>query len=154
MHQVQDVAQIHKAGGGDEDDLQDPEAEVGDGEGAVIAGILAARLLRVTGEARQLITPDPLCGCPQHQDAEDEEDGEPDLPHHCGVLLGILQQPAQQAPVPHGTCCGALQDSHPPDTAAPRPAKMPPHSLVGQECTHPTQGCPWSVPILRPRGPP
>lgn len=102
VHQVQDVAQVHQAGGGDEDDLQDPEAQVGDGEGAVIAGVLAAGLLRVAGEAGQLISPHPFRSCPQHQDAENEEDGEPNLPHHRGVLLGVLQQPPQQAPVPHG----------------------------------------------------
>uniref|UniRef100_A0A8C3JKX7 Uncharacterized protein n=1 Tax=Calidris pygmaea TaxID=425635 RepID=A0A8C3JKX7_9CHAR len=98
MHQVQDVAQVHEAGGGDEDDLQDPEAEVGDGEGAVVAGVLAAGLLRVAGETRQLIAPDPLGSRPQHQDAEDEED-EPDAPDGGGVAVHPAQHRVEASPV-------------------------------------------------------
>ncbi|TFK15265.1 uracil phosphoribosyltransferase-like protein [Platysternon megacephalum] len=100
-HQMQDVAQVDEAGGGDEDDLQHPEADVGDGEGFVITDVLAAWLLGVTGEARLFVPPDFLGSCPQDKDTENEQDSEPDLPHHRGVLLSTLQKPPQQVPVTH-----------------------------------------------------
>ncbi|KAJ0062324.1 hypothetical protein NL108_007539, partial [Boleophthalmus pectinirostris] len=73
------VAQVYERGRGHKDDLQHPEADVGDGEGLVITDVLTARLLRVTGKVRLLIAPHLLCCCPQHQDAEDEEDCQPNL---------------------------------------------------------------------------
>ncbi|KAJ0005955.1 hypothetical protein NQD34_015849, partial [Periophthalmus magnuspinnatus] len=80
-----------------------PEAQMGDREGLVVAHILTAGLLGVTGEVRLLISPHILCCRPQHQDAENEEHSEPHLPDDRGMLLGILQQPAQEAPVAHAS---------------------------------------------------
>lgn len=76
---VQHMAQVDEGGCGDKDDLQHPEADVGDGEGLIIADVLATGLLRVTSKVRLLITPNLFSCCAQHQDAEDEQDGQPNL---------------------------------------------------------------------------
>lgn len=76
---VQHMAQVDESGRGDEDDLQHPESDVGDGESLIVADVLATGLLRVTSKVRLLVTPDLFSCCAQHQDAEDEEDGQPNL---------------------------------------------------------------------------
>lgn len=88
--QVDDVAQVDQGGRADEEELQHPVADVGDGEGLVIADIGAARLGRVTLEIRLLITPSRLAGQAQDENAEDEKDCQPDLAHHSRVLLDLV----------------------------------------------------------------
>ena len=74
---------------------------MGDGEGFVIAYVLAAGLLSVAVEGRLLVAPGGLHGRPKDQDPEDEEDGEPHLPPSGGVGLDLVQQAAQSTPVTH-----------------------------------------------------
>lgn len=76
---VQHVAQVDEGRRGDKNDLQHPEANVGDGEGLIVADVFATGLLCVTGEIRLLITPNLFSCCAQHQDAEDKEDSQPNL---------------------------------------------------------------------------
>lgn len=88
---VHGVAQVHQRRCGHEDDLENPEANVRDGEGPVVADVLTTRLLCVTDEARLLVAPDALSTCTQDHDPEEEEDTHPDLPNDCGVGLDLIQ---------------------------------------------------------------
>lgn len=76
-----------QGGSGDQDELERPEADVGDGEEVVVADTVAARLLGVAGEARFLVAPHALCCNHQNQDTENEQDGEPDATDACGVSV-------------------------------------------------------------------
>lgn len=66
-----------QSGGGDQDELERPQADVRDGEELVVADAVAARLLGVAGEAGLLISPNALSCNHQDQDTENEDDGEP-----------------------------------------------------------------------------
>uniref|UniRef100_A0A8D2PI61 Uncharacterized protein n=1 Tax=Zosterops lateralis melanops TaxID=1220523 RepID=A0A8D2PI61_ZOSLA len=69
---------------GDHDDLEDPEADVREWREGVVADVVAARLLGVAGELALLIRVDGLAPHRRQDDAEDDEHGEPDLPHEGG----------------------------------------------------------------------
>uniref|UniRef100_A0A8C3UA16 Uncharacterized protein n=1 Tax=Catharus ustulatus TaxID=91951 RepID=A0A8C3UA16_CATUS len=76
----------------DKDELQGPEADVGDGEEVIVTHIGAARLPRVAVKVLLLVTPDPL-GCHHvDQHAEHKDHGEPDAAEGCGVLVDAAEQ--------------------------------------------------------------
>lgn len=71
-HDVQHMAKVDESGRRDKDDLQHPKTDMGDGEGLVIADVLATGLLGVTGEVRLFVTPNFFSGCAKNQDTENE----------------------------------------------------------------------------------
>uniref|UniRef100_A0A8C4I5H8 Uncharacterized protein n=1 Tax=Dicentrarchus labrax TaxID=13489 RepID=A0A8C4I5H8_DICLA len=76
-----------KGRSGDQDELECPEADVGDGEEVVIADTVATRLLGVASETGLLVTPNALCCNHQNQDTENEQDRKPDATDACGVSV-------------------------------------------------------------------
>uniref|UniRef100_A0AAY4CSX5 Uncharacterized protein n=1 Tax=Denticeps clupeoides TaxID=299321 RepID=A0AAY4CSX5_9TELE len=98
---MKDVAEVDQGRRGDGNDLQHPEADVRDGEGVVVADVLAAWLLGVADEVRLLVSPNPLSSSAQDQDAEHEEHRQPDLPDHGGVGLHLVQEAAEEVPLSH-----------------------------------------------------
>uniref|UniRef100_A0A3B3VYP0 Uncharacterized protein n=2 Tax=Poecilia TaxID=8080 RepID=A0A3B3VYP0_9TELE len=80
------MADVHQRRRGHKDDLEHPQADVGDGEGLVIAHVLASRLLRVANIVGLLVAPHELCRRAQYEDAEDEQHCEPHPADHRGVL--------------------------------------------------------------------
>uniref|UniRef100_A0A8C4M1D6 Uncharacterized protein n=1 Tax=Equus asinus asinus TaxID=83772 RepID=A0A8C4M1D6_EQUAS len=106
----------NQGGRADEEELQHPVADVGDGEGLVIADIGAAGLGRVTLEIRLLVVPHQLASRAQDEEAEDEKHCQPDLAHHSrvGVLVhtthaGTLPWVWEPAPLHvHVWACGHM----------------------------------------------
>uniref|UniRef100_A0A8C6ULQ4 Uncharacterized protein n=1 Tax=Neogobius melanostomus TaxID=47308 RepID=A0A8C6ULQ4_9GOBI len=90
---------------GHEDDLENPEADVRDGEGPVVADVLATGLFGVTDETRLFVAPHALRPSSQDHDAKQEQHAHPDLPDDRGVRLDLIQQSRQKAPVSHLCCC-------------------------------------------------
>lgn len=86
------VAQVQQCWSGDKDDLEDPETNVRDWEGPVVADVLATGLEGVADKTGLFVTPDTFSTCSQNHDPEEEQDTHPDLPDHSGVGLDLLQQ--------------------------------------------------------------
>uniref|UniRef100_A0A3B5QD25 Uncharacterized protein n=1 Tax=Xiphophorus maculatus TaxID=8083 RepID=A0A3B5QD25_XIPMA len=90
----------HQQGrGGNQNELEGPQADVGDGEEVVIADTVAARLLGVASEAGLLVPPHGLSRNHQDQDAEDEQDREPDAADPSGVSVNAANDSIKRCPV-------------------------------------------------------
>uniref|UniRef100_A0A3B5KRH9 Uncharacterized protein n=1 Tax=Takifugu rubripes TaxID=31033 RepID=A0A3B5KRH9_TAKRU len=87
----------HQQGrGGDQDELECPEADVGDREEVIVADAVAARLLGVAGEARLLVSPHALRSNHQDQDAENKEHRKPDAADARGVSVHTADDGAEE----------------------------------------------------------
>lgn len=81
------MAEVHQSWSGHKYDLQDPEADVRDGELPVVAHVLTTGLQRVANQTRLFVTPNALRRRSQHQDPEDEKDAHPYFADDGGVRL-------------------------------------------------------------------
>ncbi|TNN67546.1 hypothetical protein EYF80_022219 [Liparis tanakae] len=95
---VDGVAHVHDGGGGDHDDLEDPEADVREGGEGIVAHVVAARLLGVAGELGLLVRVDGLASDRREHDAEDDEHRQPHFPHEGGVVVDLFQETSEKAP--------------------------------------------------------
>jgi len=91
---------------GDEDELQGPQADVGDGEDVVVAHVDAARLDRVTHKVLVLVAPHPLRRHHEHHHPEDEDYREPHAAEPGGVLVDPTDEGLQSRPVHDGCLRG------------------------------------------------
>ncbi len=89
---ILDMPHHHQRRTGDEDELQGPQADVGDGEDVVVAHVIAARLCRVAHKVLAVIAPHSLGRHHEHHHPEDEDHGEPDSAEHGGVLVDPTEE--------------------------------------------------------------
>lgn len=102
---VLDVAHDHERRARDEDELQGPQTDVGDGEDVVKAHVVAARLECVADKVFGVFSPHALSCHHEHHHPEDKNHGEPDLSERGGILVDSAEEPLQSSPV-HDCCLG------------------------------------------------
>uniref|UniRef100_A0A8C2U3H6 Uncharacterized protein n=1 Tax=Coturnix japonica TaxID=93934 RepID=A0A8C2U3H6_COTJA len=90
-----------QGGTSDKDELQSPQADVGNGEEVVIADIGAAWLACIAVKVLLLIPPDTFSCHHIDQDTEDKDHGEPDATKGSGIFVDPTEQPLQCFPI-HG----------------------------------------------------
>ena len=71
--------------------LKGPVSDVGQRGEGVVADVLTSRLSRVAGELAVFIAVDALASHRRQHDAEDQQHGEPHLPHEGGVVGDLVQ---------------------------------------------------------------
>ncbi|TNN47224.1 hypothetical protein EYF80_042572 [Liparis tanakae] len=93
---VDGVAQVHERRRGQQDDLEDPEADVRERGEGVVADVLAARLARVAHELALLVVVDGLASHGGQHDAEHDEDviaeGKGCISWHVGIDREVQQE--------------------------------------------------------------
>jgi len=98
MHDVHEEDQRRR---GDEDDVEHPESVLGDGEGHVVAHLLAARLQGVAGELLLLVIEQVAGDGSQDQNPKDKHEQEPETAEHRRVGLEAVKESAEEAPFAH-----------------------------------------------------
>ncbi|CAG5866298.1 unnamed protein product, partial [Menidia menidia] len=96
---VRHVHDHHERRAGDEDELQGPQADVGDGEEVVVADVGAAGLLGVAVEVLLLVAPHPLRRHHVHHHPEHEHHRQPYAPKRRGVLVHPAEEGLKGLPV-------------------------------------------------------
>lgn len=101
---VGDMHHHQERGACDEDELQRPQPDVGDGEEVVVADVVAPGLSRVAFEVLLFVAPH-LLGCHhKHHDPEEEHNREPHSAEGCGVLVHPAEEALEECPV-HDELC-------------------------------------------------
>uniref|UniRef100_A0A8D2FKA4 Uncharacterized protein n=1 Tax=Theropithecus gelada TaxID=9565 RepID=A0A8D2FKA4_THEGE len=85
--------------GGDEDQLEGPQPDVGHREKVVIAHVFASRLQCVADKVLLLVAPHFVSGHDEDHDSKDEDDRDPHLPDAGGVFVDTPNQSVQGPPV-------------------------------------------------------
>jgi len=96
---VRHVHHHQQRGAGDEDELQGPQPDVGDGEEVVVADVVAAGLNRVAFEVFLLVAPHLLRRDHEHHDPKEENDREPNSAEGGGVLVHPTEEALEECPV-------------------------------------------------------
>ena len=89
----------HERGARDEDELQGPQADVGDGEEVVVAGVGAAGLLGVAVKVFLLVAPHSLRRHHVHHHPEHEHHRQPYSPESRGVFVHPTEEGLEVLPV-------------------------------------------------------
>lgn len=93
------VQHHHEGGAGDEDQLERPQANVGDGEEVVVADVGAAWLTGVALKVSLVVAPDPLGGHDEDQHAEDKDHRQPDASEASGILVDSAEKTFKKLPI-------------------------------------------------------
>lgn len=96
---VRHVHHHHKRWAGDEDELQGPQADVGDGEEVVVADVGAAGLLGVAVKVLLLVAPHSLRRHHVHHDPEHEHHRQPYPPERRRVFVHPTEEGLEGLPV-------------------------------------------------------
>uniref|UniRef100_A0A3B5AEY3 Uncharacterized protein n=1 Tax=Stegastes partitus TaxID=144197 RepID=A0A3B5AEY3_9TELE len=96
---IRHVHDHHEGRASDEDELQGPQADVGDGEEVVVADIGAAGLLCVAVKVLLLVTPNSLRCHHVHHHPEHKHHGQPYPPERCGVFVHPTEEGLEGLPV-------------------------------------------------------
>lgn len=105
---LQDVDDVENGRCGDQNDLEDPEAQVGDGSERVVADVVAAGLQGVAGELGLFVAVHGIAHQGHQHDAEDEQHRQPNLANNRGMVLDFCEETTKDGPVPH--FCGQAVD--------------------------------------------
>jgi len=101
---VRHVHHHQQRGAGDEDELQGPQPDVGDGEEVVVADVVAPGLSRVAFEVFLFVAPYLLRRDYKHHDPKEENDREPNSAEGCGVLVHPTEEALEECPVHDEVC--------------------------------------------------
>lgn len=101
----------HERGAGDEDELQCPQADVGDGEDVIVADVGATRLSCVADKILALVAPHSLSCHHENHHSEHKHHGQPDPPERCGVFIHSTEEALQTRPVHPCNCCSSWGSS-------------------------------------------
>uniref|UniRef100_A0A3P8TQ35 Uncharacterized protein n=1 Tax=Amphiprion percula TaxID=161767 RepID=A0A3P8TQ35_AMPPE len=89
----------HKGRARDKDELQGPQADVGDREEVVVADVGAAGLLGVAVKVLLLVSPDSLRCHHVHHHPEHKHHRQPYPPERCGVFVHPTEESLEGLPV-------------------------------------------------------
>uniref|UniRef100_A0A3B5M2J1 Uncharacterized protein n=1 Tax=Xiphophorus couchianus TaxID=32473 RepID=A0A3B5M2J1_9TELE len=97
---------------GDEDELQGPQADVGDGEEVIVADVGTARLLGVAVKVLLLISPNPFSCDHVHHHPEHKHHRQPYSSKCSGVFVHSTEEGLEGFPVHVADLVGLFTETH------------------------------------------